>query len=384
MKIMHTADWHIGKIFNQVHLTADQEYIIGQMFEHIEREKPDVLVIAGDLYDRSVPPVEAVELLDRTFSRLLLEYKLPLLVIAGNHDSPDRVGFAGSILQAQGLHIAGRLKLSLQPVVLSDEWGEVEFYLLPYAPPGVVRELLPEAEVNDHDSAFAALLESLPEKEAGRRRVLVAHGYVRGAEDLEESESEKPLAIGGTDYVQASRLAAFDYAALGHLHRPQQAGGERIRYSGSLLKYSFSETQQPKSLTLVELDAHGALKITLLPLKPLRDVRKIKGTLAALLAPEVYEAQNREDYLHVTLTDDGEVVEPMARLRAVYPNILALEREQRQKEEAGGNAAKLHLRSEEELFADFYQIAAGRELDAARRGLVKNAVAQALAGKEQE
>lgn len=381
---MHTADWHIGKIFNQVHLTADQEYIIGQMFEHIEREKPDVLVIAGDLYDRSVPPVEAVELLDRTLSRVLLEQRLPLLLVAGNHDSPDRVGFAGQILQASGLHIAGRLKMPFKPVVLEDEWGEVEFYLLPYAPPAAVREFLSDESLGDHDAAFGALLALLPEKKAGRRRVLVTHGYVRGATALEESESEKPLSIGGADYVQADRLAEFDYVALGHLHRAQQAGSERIRYAGSLLKYSFSEVFQAKSLTLVELDAAGDISVRLLPLQARRDVRRIKGRLQDLLSPEVYEAEEREDYLHVTLTDDGEVVEAMSRLRAVYPNILALEQERRQDEGTASGAAKLRLRSKEELFADFYQLTAGRELDDDRRSLVRQALEKALAGEEKE
>ena len=384
MRIMHTADWHIGKIFNQVHLTADQEYIIGQMFEHIEREKPDVLVIAGDLYDRSVPPVEAVELLDRTLSRVLLEQRLPLLLVAGNHDSPDRVGFAGQILQASGLHIAGRLKMPFKPVVLKDEWGEVEFYLLPYAPPAAVREFLSDESLGDHDAAFGALLALLPEKKAGRRRVLVTHGYVRGATALEESESEKPLSIGGADYVQADRLAEFDYVALGHLHRAQQAGSERIRYAGSLLKYSFSEVFQAKSLTLVELDAAGDISVRLLPLQARRDVRRIKGRLQDLLSPEVYEAEEREDYLHVTLTDDGEVVEAMSRLRAVYPNILALEQERRQDEGTASGAAKLRLRSKEELFADFYQLTAGRELDDDRRSLVRQALEKALAGEEKE
>ncbi|WP_346353732.1 exonuclease SbcCD subunit D [Azotosporobacter soli] len=382
MKIMHTGDWHIGKSFNQVQLTEDQSYVIEQLIEYIRKERPDVLIIAGDLYDRSVPPVEAVELLDRTFSRLRLEHALPVLVIAGNHDSPDRLGFGSRILEVQGLHIAGRLSLPLSQVTLEDQWGPVDFYLLPYAAPGAVRELLDDAAVRDHDSAMEALLKRLPKNEEKRRRVLVTHAYVRGAQALEESESEKPLSVGGTDYVSAAHFQDFSYVALGHLHRPQQAGSERIRYAGSLLKYSFSEVRQPKSLTLAEIDGEGEVSLKLLPLTPRLEVRKIKGNLQDLLAAASQEEAGREDYLHVTLTDDGEVVEPMARLRAAYPNVLALEREVRQVKEKELQAIAMRQRSKADLFADFYRQVVGEELNEERRQVVDVAVSAVL-GKEE-
>ncbi len=382
MKIMHTGDWHIGKSFNQVQLTEDQSYVIEQLIAYVKEERPDVLVIAGDLYDRSVPPVEAVELLDRTFSRLRLEHALPVLVIAGNHDSPDRLAFGSRILEAQGLHIAGRLSLPLPKVTLEDQWGAVDFYLLPYAAPGVVRELLDDAAVRDHDSAMAALLARLPENKEKRRRVLVTHAYVRGVQALEESESEKPLSVGGTDYVSAAHFQDFSYVALGHLHRPQQAGSERIRYAGSLLKYSFSEVRQPKSLTLAEIDGQGAVSLKLLPLTPCLEVRKLKGNLQDLLAAASQEETGREDYLHVTLTDDGEVVEPMARLRAVYPNVLALEREARQVKEQELQALVMRQRSKADLFADFYRQVVGEDLNEERRQVVDAAVSSVL-GKEE-
>lgn len=382
MKIMHTGDWHIGKIVNQRHMTVDQEYILASLVEMIEKEKPDVLVIAGDIYDRAVPPVEAVELLDRVLSKILLELQTPIIMIAGNHDSPDRLGFGSQLLCSKGLHIGGRFGHKIDKVVINDEDGPVNFYLVPYASPAIVRDALACSEVCDHDTAMKAIVGKIREQwEPKERNVIVAHGFVRGIEELEHSESEKPLsvtlAVGGTDYVDIKQFDGFDYVALGHLHGPQQAGSARVRYAGSLLKYSFSEAKQEKSVTLVHLAKGGELQIECKSFTPLRNMRKIKGQLEELLDPAIYEAGNVEDYLHVILTDEGELIEPMSKLRTVYPNVLSLEIEikDRQVGESKTSAgAGYKQKSKLDLFEDFYKDMTGQEFSSEKAEIVAKTI----------
>jgi len=381
MKIFHTGDWHIGKIVNQVHMTADQEYALHNLIEIMEAEKPDVLIIAGDIYDRAVPPVEAVELLDSVLNKILLDLQIPVLIVSGNHDSPDRLGFGSSILRAKGLHIAGRFQEESRRVTLEDEHGPVNFYMVPYATPALIRDILGREDISDHDTALKAVIECIKEKwSPGERNVLIYHGFVRGIGDLELSDSEKPLSltsIGGADYVNVAHFTDFTYTALGHLHGPQSAGHERVRYSGSLLKYSFSETCQNKAVTIVNICSDGSVKTEYRSLKTLRDMRKIKGQLQALLDPEIYQDTNVEDYLHVTLTDDGELLEPMARLRQVYPNILALELEirERQTGEDKTSAGKGYKQKTKlELFRDFYCDITGKSFTPEKEHIVAQVI----------
>lgn len=369
MKIMHTGDWHIGKIVNQRHMTMDQEYILRELVKMLELEKPDVLVVAGDIYDRGIPPVEAVELLDKVLSDILLKLSIPVIMIAGNHDSPDRLGFGSQLVRKRGLYISGPFSKDIQKVVLFDEYGPVNFYLIPYAPPAVVREVLGCSTIDDHDTAMKAIISRIREGwDEKERNVIVTHGFVRGTEELELSESEKPLsvtlAVGGTEFVDVKHFAGFTYTALGHLHGPQQAGSVRVRYAGSLLKYSFSETKQEKSVTLAQIGKGGELSIECKALMPLRNMRRIKGTLKELLEPNVYESANTEDYLHVTLTDEGELIEPMSKLRTVYPNVLSLdieikERQTGESKTAAGEGYK--HQSKLDLFRDFYEDMTGQE-----------------------
>lgn len=370
MKLMHTSDWHIGKIVNQRHMTFDQEYILDNLVKMLEAERPDVLVVAGDIYDRGIPPVEAVELLDKVLSNILLQLGIPIIMIAGNHDSPDRLGFGSRLLRDKGLYISGPLLKDIQKVVLCDEYGPVNFYLIPYASPAVVREVFACNEVCDHDTAMKEMIRCIREKwNAEERNVVVTHGFIRGMEEVEQSESEKPLsitlAVGGTDFVDVKHFDGFAYTALGHLHGPQQAGSPRVRYAGSLLKYSFSETKQEKSVTLAQIGKDGELSIECKSLLPLRNMRRIKGTLKGLLDPEVYANTNIEDYLHVTLTDEGELIEPMSKLRAVYPNILSLDIEikERQVNESKTSAGQGYKhKSKLDLFSDFYTDMTGQML----------------------
>lgn len=362
MKIIHTGDWHIGKIVNQRHMTMDQEYILGKLMVMLETEKPDALIVAGDIYDRGIPPVEAVELLDKVLSYILLKLSIPVLMIAGNHDSPDRLGFGSQLLRDRGLYIAGPFQKEIQKVILVDEYGPINFYLIPYAPPAIVREVLECSDVCDHDTAMKAIVDRIRQVwNEEERNVVVAHGFIRGVEELELSESEKPLsvtlAVGGTDFVDVKHFDGFAYTALGHLHSPQQAGSSRVRYAGSLLKYSFSEVRQEKSVTQVEIGAGGQLLVECRPLLPLRNMRKIRGPLKELLDPDVYTDTAVEDYLHVTLTDEGELIEPMSKLRRVYPNILSLDIElkERQVGESKTSAGQGYkYKSKLDLFSDFY------------------------------
>ncbi len=379
MKIFHTGDWHVGKLVNQVYMTEDQAYILDQLVQLVAAEKPDVLIIAGDVYDRAIPPVEAIELLDRTLSRIVLDLKTPVLMVAGNHDSPDRLGFGSGILEAKGLHIEGRLRPQVRRVTLSDAHGPVHFYLAPFAHPAEVRDVLDSEEIRDQNAAMQAIVGQIQaDWNPAERNVLVTHGFVRGLEEPELCESEKPLsygeALGGVEYVDAAMFDGFDYVALGHLHGPQQAGSERIRYSGSLLKYSFSEVNQNKSLTVVTLGQKGEWQAEQRPLRPLRDMRRIKGELAKLLDPTVYQAANRQDYLHVTLTDAGELWEPANQLRAVYPNFMSLELAGRDKAAANGkNAATdgYKTKSKLEQFGEFYTAISGNAFDEPRRSLLQ-------------
>lgn len=385
MKILHTADWHIGKIVNQTHLTDDQEYILNALIQLVATEKPDVLVVAGDIYDRAIPPVEAVDLLDQVLSRILLDFKVPVLMIAGNHDSPDRLGFGSRLLTAKGLHIEGRFHKNIHKVVLFDEYGPVNFYLVPYAPPALVRDVLEREDVRDHDTAMQAILDVIQEKwEPTERNVLITHGFVRGKEELEYSQSEKPLSsfesLGGMDYVDVKRFKQFTYTALGHLHGPQAAGSERVRYSGSLLKYSFSEVNQRKSVTFVQIGQTGAVSVEYKRLNPKRNMRKIKGRLQDLINPKVYQGTPVEDYLHVTLTDEGDLIEPMNKLKAVYPNVLSLDYEVKERcagEDKTSAGEGYKLKSRLELFGDFYSDITGLQFDEQKAALVAKVISQA-------
>jgi len=360
MRIIHTSDWHLGRIFHGTHLTDDQAYILDQLVHLIGDARPDVLLIAGDVYDRSVPPTEAVKLLDEVLSRILLDHKVPILLIAGNHDSPERLGFGTRLMALQGLHIVGQIGNGLMPVVVRDSDGPVYFCPLPYAEPSVVRERFGEPEVTSHDLALLTLVKhataSIP---PGSRTVALAHAFLAGGEG---SESERPLSVGGTGTVDASYFLPFHYAALGHLHQPQPARSGHIRYAGSLMKYSFSEALHQKSVTLVDMDGAGNTTFEAVSLSPRRDVRCLKGLMSELLAgPQ--NGESREDYLMVTLEDTGAILDAMGKLREVYPNILHLERPDLfEGGKLRGPAGDHRRLSERDLFSSFFEQVTGDPL----------------------
>lgn len=325
MRILHTSDWHLGRIFYGIYLTDDQAYVLDEFINLVRDSKPDAIVISGDIFDRSVPPVEAIDLLDDTISKILIDYKVPVITIAGNHDSPDRIGFGYRIMRDMGFNISGRLDVKAMSTVIEDKYGPVYFYSVPYVEPAIVRERLEDDSIHSHDDAMRCLLQNIKGgMKKNCRSVLIAHAFVAGCK---ESESERPLSIGGSGTVDASYFNGFDYVALGHLHRPQRVGCENIRYSGSLMKYSFDEADHKKCVYIVDMDETGGVKVSEVQLKPRRDIRRIEGYLKDILkGPQ--NSESPDDYLMVTIKDNDAILNVMDKLRGIYPNVLHVERPQ--------------------------------------------------------
>ncbi|MCE5244705.1 MAG: exonuclease SbcCD subunit D [Syntrophobacteraceae bacterium] len=360
MRFIHTADWHLGRILHQVHLTQDQAHVLDQLEALARESRADALLIAGDVYDRAVPPPDAVGLLDDFLSRMVLGLKVPVVLIAGNHDSPERLGFGARLHAAGGLHLAGRLSADPPAVEFHDRFGPVLVHALPYAEPAFVRERLDRDTICDHDSAMSALLDRVREsRPSGARSILVTHAFVAGGE---ECESERHLTVGGTGTVGPGRFEGFHYVALGHLHRAQAMSGNRLQYSGSLLKYSFSEANQPKSVHVVEMDARGDCAVERVALTPRRDVRCIRGTMKELLAGPA-SGESREDYITAVLTDPEPVLDAMGKLSAVYPNLLHIDRTYLASGGENCRPGADHRRlGDAELFSAFFSQVTGEEL----------------------
>ena len=388
MKIFHMADWHIGKLVNGFYMTEDQEYILEELCKVIEEKKPDVLIIAGDLYDRSVPPVHAVELLNKYLRKIVKDLNTKVIAIAGNHDSNERIDFASSLLYESGLYIFGNLKRNIERVTLEDEYGKINFYPIPYADVPVVRELFKDENIKSYDLAMEKIMEEIDKDFNGsERNIAIAHGYVtkisgEDIEELEESDSEKPLAIGGTEFINYKHFEKFNYTALGHLHGPQKVGCEKIRYSGSLMKYSFSEAKQRKGITMVDIDEKGEVSVEIFDLKPKRDFRVKKGTLENLLKD--YKNENNEDYIKVILEDKGEILDPMAKLRAVYPNVMELVREEKLLKQSYNEVMvdEVKKKSKVDLFKSFYNDIVGEEVAIDEISIMEKIINKAERGEE--
>ncbi|MGI6721592.1 MAG: exonuclease SbcCD subunit D [Anaerovoracaceae bacterium] len=319
MKFIHLSDLHLGKRVNGFSLMEDQKYILDQIMDILDREGPDAVVIAGDVYDKPVPPAEAVRLFDDFLCRLAAR-SLQILVISGNHDSPERIAFGSRLMEASGVHMSPAYRGVTEPVVLSDEDGEVAFYLLPFIKPAHVRPFCEGEEIDSYTDAVRAAVDRM-HIDTGCRNVIVTHQLVTGAW---RSESEE-ISIGGSDNVDADVFADFDYVALGHLHGAQTVAGETVRYCGTPLAYSFSEASQKKSLTVVDMKKKGDLEVRTVPLVPLRAMREIKGSYMELTARENYEGTATDDYVHVTLTDEMDVPDAVQKLRIIYPNLMRLD-----------------------------------------------------------
>ncbi|NQU45419.1 exonuclease SbcCD subunit D [bacterium] len=363
MRLVHTADWHLGRIFHGVHLTDDQAILLDHFIELVRDAKPDLVLITGDIYDRSVPPPDAVRLLDETLTRLVVDLKVPVGLLAGNHDSPERLQFGWRLLKEHGLHVAGVVQSTPVGLTIQDKHGPVQVFLLPYAEPALVRDRLRAEDVREHDSAMGRMIECVARTKAGRS-ILAAHAFVQGGE---ESESERPLSIGGAGLVEAARFDGFNYVALGHLHRPQKVEGDVIQYAGSLFPYSFQEAAHVKSVNVVEIDAAGKVEVERIALSGKRRVRCIEGMLEEILkGPE--NGESRDDYLKVTLLDDKAVYDALGRIREIYPNVLHIERPFfAPVEQTAASRGDHRQQTDLDLFGDFFEQVMERPLNEAER-----------------
>ena len=354
MKLFHLSDLHIGKRVNEFSMIEDQKYILTQILYAADQEKPDGILISGDVYDRTIPTAEAVQVFDAFLTRLS-EQKIPAFIISGNHDSAERLAFGSSLMGKSGIYFSKVYDGTVEKIPMQDAYGTVWIYLLPFLRPSTIRHALPERaeEVQSAADAVRIALEQtkIDEKE---RNVLLAHQFVTGAKRCDAEE----LQVGDVDQIPAELFASFEYVALGHIHRPQTVGRETVRYCGAPLKYSFSEAGQEKSITVVELKEKGSVDLRTIPLKPLHDLRKIRGMYLEVTAKSFYENRDCEDYLQVTLTDEEDVPDGMAKLRTIYPNLMRLEYDnKRTRSNAEVRAAeRVEEKSELELFQEFYEL----------------------------
>lgn len=375
LKFIHTADWHLGKLVQGIHMTEDQRYILDQLAQVIAAERPDAIIIAGDIYDRAIPPVEAIELLNEWLEYIILELQIPVIAISGNHDSPDRLQFGSKLMQQRGLHLIGQLQMNIAPIVIHDAFGEVHIHPIPFADPAFVREVYGDDTISTYDDAMRVIIEQLkPQLSASARHILVTHAFVTpyGQAGENTSDAERPLALGGAEYVSADHFEPFHYVALGHLHQAHYVSKPHIRYSGSPLKYSISEQHHQKGYYMVEMDASGECTIDKRHLIPKRDMRSLTVTLEQLQA----EARS-EDYMYVTILSDSPVLFPMEKARQVFPNTLHVERRnystwERENEDEQARQETRVLRKHIDpltLFVAFYEEVAERQLSESKRQL---------------
>ena len=376
MKLIHLSDLHLGKRLNEFSLLEDQKEILSQILQIIDAEKPDAVMIAGDIYDKSVPATEAVTLFD-SFLCQLAERKQPVFIISGNHDSPERIAFASRLIAASGIHLSPVYNGTVHPVTLEDAFGPVDFYLLPFLKPAHVRRFYPEQEISTYTDAVQTAIANMP-LDRNRRNILITHQFVTGAE---RSESEE-LSVGGSDNVDASVFEAFDYVALGHLHSPQNVGSERIRYCGTPLKYSFSEAAQEKCVTVVRLEEKGHLTLRTVPLVPTRDLREIRGSYLELTARDYYAGADREDYLHITLTDEEETPDVIGKLRLIYPNLMRLDYDNTRTRHTVSldGAEDAEKKSPYTLFEELYTLQNGKPLSDVQQAFCKELIEQIWEG----
>lgn len=375
MKFLHTADLHIGKIINDFSMLEDQRHILKQILEIARSKKADALVLAGDIYDRAIPPAEAVVVLG-DFLQEAVDAGIAVLMISGNHDSPERVGFAGGILEKQGIFIAGLYHDELKQVRFKDAYGDVTFVLMPFVKPALVG-------ARTSGEAVAKMLEIFSEENKSReaeRRILITHYFVTdNGREPELSDGETTIHVGGLDNVEVSLFAGFDYVALGHIHKPQQIGEGHVYYAGASLAYSFFEAGQTKYVNLVEVKEKGEVSVERVALTPLHELRKIRGKIGDLMKPEIVAAADCMDYLQAELTDEAELIDPIGTMRSVYPNIMQiiLSKNEKRAEEEYVTCLEERKKSIPELFQRFYTMIRGEGPDEQRMELIEEVAKEA-------
>ena len=377
MKFMHFSDLHLGKRVNEFSMLEDQAYILGQILAAVDAERPDGVLIAGDVYDKAVPPAEAVELFD-DFLYALAQRQLQVFVLSGNHDSPERIAFGGRLMDQSGIHMSPVYDGNVAPTVLTDAYGEVHVYMLPFIKPAHVRRWYGDETIESYTDAMAVAIEHML-VEPGKRNLLMTHQFVTGAQ---RSDSET-VSVGGADNVDVTVFEPFDYVALGHIHGPQWVGRETVRYCGTPLKYSFSEVGHQKSITVVELLEKGNVTIRTIPLTPRHDLRELRGTYLELTDRTNYRDTATEDYLHITLTDEEDIPDAIGRLRVIYPNLMKLDYDNR-RTRSGGQldlSGDLERKSPLELFAEFYEKQNGQAMTQEQQTLAAALIGEIWEGR---
>lgn len=374
MKFIHLSDLHLGIRVNEFSMTEDQRYILERITGIIDREKPDGIIIAGDIYDKTVPPAEAVAMFDDFISGIA-KRNIQTFIISGNHDSAERVSFGSRIMDASGIHFSPVYNGNISPIVMEDEFGRVNVYMLPFLRPSAVRAFFPDEDTDSYSSAVETAVRHL-EIDPSERNILVTHQFVTGAL---RSDSEE-VSVGGTDNVSADIFSEFDYTALGHIHRPQNIGSERIRYCGTPLKYSFSEAGHKKSVTIAELGAKGDLSVRTEELIPLREMVILKGSYEELMSKSFYEGTSyTEDYVHIFLTDESDVPDAVSKLRMVYRNLMKMDydnsRTRRQNIISG--AAEVKEIDPVKLFGEFFEAQNNIPLSEEQAAFAENIIKEA-------
>ena len=368
MKIIHLADLHIGKRVNEFSMIDDQKYILNQILEIIDKEKPDAVIIAGDVYDKQVPSIEAVELLD-SFISDISKRKTTTFIISGNHDSAERLAFGSSLMAMGKIYISPVYNGKISKYTLKNDFGSANFYLLPFVKPSHVKRFFPDKKIESYTDAIKVVVDNL-KLDTSEINILIAHQFVTGASRTESEE----ISVGGLDNVDASVFEDFDYVALGHIHRPQKIGTERIRYCGTPLKYSFSEVNDTKSVSIIEINSKEDFNLRMIPLIPKRDMRKIRGTYEELTTKNSYENTNTDDYIHVTLTDEFNVADAIQKLRVIYKNIMKLEYDNmRTRESRKINLDDMVIENKNplEIFSEFYKLQNNKEMNDEQKKIIK-------------
>ena len=352
MRFLHLSDLHLGKRVNEFSMLEDQAYILKEILNIIDEQKVEAVLIAGDIYEKVIPSAEAVRLLDDFLTRIAAR-ELPVFLISGNHDSAERVAFGSRLMSSRQIYLSPVFESDVEPITISDRYGEIHIYMLPFVKPSLVKRVYPEEEIITYQDAVNAAVQHM-QIDTDKRNILLAHQFVTGAARCDSEE----LSVGGLDDVDASIFDGFDYVALGHLHGPQKIGKETVRYSGTPLKYSFSEANQKKAAVIVDVEEKGKINIQQIPLVPKHDMREIRGTYMEVTALDFYKDMKTDDYLYITLTDEEDIPDAIGKLRTIYPNIMKLSYDNLRTRAAVTvrGTAEVEEKSPMELLKEFYEL----------------------------
>ena len=371
MKLMHLSDLHLGKRVNEFSMLEDQVYIINKIISIIDDKKPDGIILAGDIYDKPIPPAEAVELFD-DFLYKLSQRNIKVFIISGNHDSAERIAFGSRLFDKSGIYLSPVYDGKISPIELNDDYGKINIYMLPFIKPVHVRRFFPDEEISSYTDAVSTVIKNM-NMDNDIRNILITHQFVTGSSRTESED----ISVGGSDNVDSIVFKDFDYVALGHIHRSQSCGSEYIRYCGTPLKYSFSEANDTKSITLLDINEKGNIKLDFIPLTPLRDMVEIKGTYNDLMLKSFYENTTlQEDYVHITLTDEEDIPDVITKLRVVYKNIMKLDYDNNRTRSISEISLinDMESKSPLELFDIFYESRNGQYLSDVQRDFMENII----------